>query len=485
MPFDNELEKAGLTTEVGLPSADNSQRITDNSFSGMNRGLFSYQANDVISSVIRGQSKLLNWLPWTASNVWNEKVAHLTAVFGKDFDGSESYIDYITADADPAECDFGSGAMQFQVHEYSVGYRRISTSNKNNPLNHFDFGGMRQWQKSPLVQFRGHDAGLRINNDAEWALSMLAMDMEEHINYSAWWGDADRPTTKGMFYGMDSIITDGYVRARAENKGDASIFSDPLVYSGVSLNTPETLLRFIRNVIRHQYARFSQRGVTPAFGDYVVWMPRGIWEECAEVMAAGLFNYRAMNGIQFQTTPEVFQREKQRYMTAGLGEGAIPVPGIGEIPVVTDEALGTSIANVNGNESVTGDVYILLRRAYGLNALEMQYINWNEIPSASNPPAGNSHTAGNYLPQAYQNGMFRGSWQEVNNACYYYGMEAYMRMITRMQHFQAKITDVTIEVDRLRNAEAASWTHPNYYAFSAQGNIGGQGESLISGILDE
>lgn len=467
------------TTTIPNPSLDNSQRFTNNSFPGIDRGIFSWTVDDVISSSIRGSSPLLAWLPSAPRNTWNEKVAHLTAVFGLDFDGSQEYIDYIASASNPDECDFGEGGMDFQVYEYSIGYNRMSTKSK--PLNRFDFGGMKQWEKQPVYSIRGPQEGTQITNDAEWALTMLARDMEDHINWCGIYGDGDVPSTKGMFHGLNSVISKGYVEARAEGKGDASIFSDPDVYSGVNLTTPEALISFLRNVIRRLVRRMRQRGYTPQGDDMVIAMPPEIWEECAEVLAAGYFDNRVVTNIEFHTTPEVFARMKQSYMNGGIGQGFLPVSNVGNVPILQDEHLGSSVTSLSGNNAITGDIYVLTKRFGNMNILEMQYINWSDI---SLPPVGNSDN-GRYLDSAYQNGMFRGSWNHVNNMCYTYGMETYMRLVSRVQPFQAKITDVTIEVDRIGKMEAASWTHRNFFPFSQAGKTGGQGESLIDGILSE
>lgn len=473
-----ELNKAQVT--VGNPSADNSMRITSNSILGLNQGVFSYQVEDVISSVIRQDSPLLRWLPVVPTTVWNEKVAHLTAVFGKDFDGSETYLDFISASNDPAECEYGEGGMDFQTIEYSIVPHRITTSNKNNPLNRFDFGGVSQWQKQPILRFRGDDAGLAIQNDAEWALAMLGRDMEEHVNWCSWHGDADIPSTKGMFFGLDSIIREGYVAARAEGKGDATIFTDPDVYSGVAIDTPQKLLTLLRNSVRRTAKRLRDRGGIPQGDDMVIFMPPDIWEECAEVLAAGYFDNRTVTNIEFHNTPEVFNRMKEQYMNGGLGMGYLPVFGVGNVPIMTDTNLGVSTTSLNGKNAVTGDIYVLTKRFRGMNILEIQYMNWNALGEV---PIGNSNTNHQYLPEAYQNGVFRGSWVEVNSNCFYYGMESWMRIVSRMQPAQVKITDVTIEVDREGYMEAGSYTHQNFYPFSMNDAVGGQGTALIEGII--
>jgi len=461
------LEKATVT--IGTPSTTTG--LLYNTADPNGSQLWSYCAGDVISEVVDGGSPLVQWIPAIGTNVWNENVAHLSWIAPDGFDGAETYMDYITEDANPAECEYGEGAMDFNICEYSHNMFRVSTSNKNQPLNRFHFGGMRHCDKEPQLRVRGELRNTKIDNDAEWILSLLGVDLEEFINWNAINGDPSIPSKKGMYDGLENILNVGWVKGKAVVDGSC-LYTDPIVISGTNITTARALLMKIWYMVRRLRRRMSTRNFRPSGADMIVSMSSAHWELILDELALGALTPGTQASIQFTTTPEVYQRQREMFSGGGVGFGYLPFPE-GGVPVIIEEALGSNTELLDGTPSVTGDVYVLTRRFKSLTILEHQFLDWNKIIDMPAPGVGNS--------TVFQNGMLRASWQEVNSLCYYYGIEMYGRIVSRMQFLQGKITDVTLELpDELERIEAASYTHQDFYAY--EGNMGGGGTAFLTPI---
>lgn len=456
----------GLWNNVAFPNSPGNQ-------------IWTYCAGDVISDAVEGSDPLVAWLPAEPTNVWNDNVAHLSYLTGEGFDGSETYLEYIAAVSNPAECDYGEGDMDFNICEYTSTLARVSTSNKNNPLNRMHFGGMRYCEREPQFRIRGEMRGIQIDNDADWILSKLALDYEQHIAWSTIHGDASITTNKGLFDGLDTVVSQGYVTAHKVGSGSCE-YTDPIVVSGTSLDTPEKILRKIIAITRRIRRRMAVRNFRPAPGDQVVVMPLEFWNQILDVISWGALTPGSQPGrIDFTTTPEVWQRLRDTYGQGGLGYGFIPMED-GPLWVMVNDNIASNSTAASGMSSITSDIYILTKRYKNINALALRYLNWNNIIGTPAPGVGNSQVISPTNGSVFQNGMVRASWQEVNNLCYWYGMESYLGMVTRMQYLQAKITDVTLEVnDAFDLMEGPTYMHPNFYAYEGRGTAGG-GTPLIT-----
>lgn len=468
---------------MAVPS-DNTMRIFRQTIPGESQ-LWPVYVEDVISEIVPGGSQLINFIPSLETDAWSIDVGHLSGIWGEGFDGSKSYMEYITDDftvaADPAECDWGEGAVEFAQHTYSLGLKRISTSSKNHPLGIFDGGGMKQHASQPsMPRIRGEFAGNAITNDRDWIAAMQGKLLHDHVNWMAINGDEDIPSKMGMADGLDKIFSTGWVNNHIVGTGSAP-FSDPMVSSGVALTTPATVLAKIQMDVWRVYNRMRSRGYIPRLGDIAIAMPTAFWRQLAAVISVGLLMKKGtVTGIDVVTNPEVIQREYDRITNwndmfggaVGQFGGFIPFDGF-NVPVILDDNLGkNSTVAASGNPAVTGDIYTITRSAFGQSILEQRYINYNNIPDAVNPKTGEK-------PVIFMDGMIRAKWVPTTTTqeCWYWAMDMHYAIASYMQWLQCKITDVTLEMDADDTVESGSWTHPNYHLF--EGADGGAGNALL------
>ena len=417
---------------------------------------FSLVQGDPVSMGMQGGSDLLNWLPQRGVNAWNDVIKHIDSVAAEGFTGEKTYYQFLASQNPVGECDFGPGA-EFQVFEYYQSLGRISFSNKNRPLN-FQHYGMQRWQTEPRQIVRGYaDENQFFTNDADWIVALLSEVREQHLNWVAVHGDAAVPSGNGMFDGLDTVISRGYVLARRRG-GGSSNFIDPVLINGASLDTAEKVAKAIQSACRTLLYRMFTRGYLPAFGDMVVVMNPIQWAYVAQAIAGGSLMGLLSTGVTPYITPEAWQNEYGRVTEGGFGYGFIPVDSR-PIPVIVDPNLGHNVALPDNKFGVIGDIYVLNRRFRGVNILEHVYLDWNLLAPE---PASSTHTI-------MQNGSVRVSWSQENNVCYWYGLESWHAIVTRMQPLQAKIKGVTIVTDSANEFEAPSFTSPDWYAGSSQG----------------
>lgn len=474
---------------MALPSA-NTQQIHRNWPVGQNR-IWSEAVDDVISDVVPGGSSIIRWIPSrpttpSGDNTWYITGAHLTGIWGKDFDGSQTYWDYITDDGtiteNPGECDFGAGGMDFQAYEYQHELGRLSFSNEDDPFTWAHGGGLRNHKnQAALPRIRGEMLGIPIDNDVEFGLAMLGRNMHDHMDWQAWHGDASVPTIYGGYDGLNVVISKNWVSNHVIGDEGAP-FSDPTIVNGASIATVADLLKVIKREFYRIYNRARQRGYQLTPNDIAIHMTTAHWRKIAAAVAVGIlkFNY-STEEILINTTPEIIQREYYRITTyndeftggmpgAPIYAGFIPLDNF-NLPVIVDDALGFNVTS-GEDQAVVGDMYILTRYFRGQPILEHLYMDWNRFPMIKNPPTGSK-------PIIMQNGMIKTRWHnKKNDECWFWSIEMYGAYMSYMQPLQCKILDVTVEMDFENTIEAGLWTHKNYYMY--EGAVGGQGASLLS-----
>jgi hypothetical protein len=449
--------------EKAVPS-DN----TDFLYGHQNEGqLFSLCTEDVFSEVITGGSPLNQWIPARGTNTWNENVGHITWVAPEGFTGSTTYMDYLAA-ADPiGECDYGTG-FDYNICEYTHQMRRVSFSNKNKPINRQSVG-MKQCERMPQLRVRGSNSGIALDNDADWSVARLAIGMEQHLNWNTIHGD--QSAAENMYDGLDNIISTNWVRSKAVGPGSCD-FTDPLIVNGIALDGPEQILRTLKAMIRKIRMRMFERGYLPAVGDMAIAMSSSHWMYISDAIACGALTGSCnLDNLSLQITPEVWQREKERVTSGGLGFGFLDIDGR-PIPVIPDNTVGANVTLGDGAPGVVGDIYVLTRRFRGINILEQQYLNWNNV--GDNPVPNASVTM--------QNGMIRTTWVDENgkDLCFWYAVEMFGRIMSLMQPFQAKLTDVVVETELVNENESGSFASQDFYAYNGQ--LGGAGVARIAGL---
>lgn len=463
------LEKS-TTLTVGDPTTSG---LMFNNYAESARQIWSMCTGEIISDVVRGGSLLMRWIPGVPVNTWVNTVSHLSWVAGKDFNGAESYMEYLE-DGSVGDCGFGPGGMDFQVCEYTESLHPMSVSNESQPLSLFHAGGMKYCEQQPVIRLRGSQIGTDdavIDNDADWIVSLLAADLEMHMDWDLINGDASIAKKKGLTNGLDTVISEGYVALHHTGEGSCD-FTDPLVFSGAGITTARQLLNMIKWAARKVFRRMRVRGQTPNGQDMAIALPWPFWDLIADEIALGSLTPGTQSYIEFTTTPEVWQRERDRVTSGGMGFGSITIDGI-TIPVLPEELLGNNTVLDGDVPSHTGDVYILTRRFAGRDILRQEYMNWNRVGAAAPEALSRNSTV-------MQNGMIRTTWVTVNDLCYFYGLKLYKRLVSLFQPLQVKITDVTLEMPMDNYFEAGTYTHDNFYPYD--GASGGAGVALISGI---
>jgi hypothetical protein len=425
-------------------------------------GPWSMCVDEVISAVIQGGSKLMQWIPTRGVKTRNEHVAHLSWIAPEGFTGETSYIDYL-GDLDTiAQCDFGPSS-DWQGVEYRHSSYRVSFQS---PLiTRRDFGEL-ECERSPIYMLRGPGAGRPIDNDADWALARVAFQFEQHLNWNLIFGD---PTAGQLMYdGLDVIIDTGWVAAHAVGNGSTE-FTDPVIINGTGLTSPSTVLRAVKGMVRRIRQRASDRGVRLTPSDYALVMPRAIWSYLADAIAMGAMIGAPVANINIQMDAQSWFSERARITAGFFGDGFIEVDGQ-PVPVITDDIMGANVTLPNGRFGVTGDIYLLTRRFGPVNILEHQYLDWNQIPPRGGVPINEV---------IMQNGMLRTGWKEYNNTCFQYFAEMEARLMCKFMPLQGKITDVTVETLLENENEVGSFAAQDFYAFGGQ--RGGQGNVLILG----
>lgn len=424
-------------------------------------GLWSFCAGDVLSMLTSGSSALMNWIPSRGVIHANETVAHLSwAGVPRGFDGSQTYGQFLADMDEIGDCDYGSSGAQFNVCEYTIPMFRVPFKSDTLQPQHF---GLKYCENEPRHIIRGPMQGLQIDTDAAWALSQIAFQMNEHMNWSQLYGDPS--AYKKTWYGLDNVIDVGWVTSHATGSGDC-VFVDPQVFDGAQFTDAADLLNNMEAAFNKVQVRAMQRGYRLQEGDVAAVMSLSHWNWLAERLACGALILSCNVNVQVTNTVEGIRQEFERITTGGFGFGFIPFKNF-NMPVLIEPNLGTEAEDLDGNSVTVGDIYILVRNFAGINVLEHQYLDWNRL---TYPRDANE--------RVMQNGMVRTGWVTEASRCYYYFAESYVRLVSRMQHLQIKYLDVVVPNKIAGENESGSYTHPNYYAYNGQ--VGGQGTALLT-----
>lgn len=426
-------------------------------------GFWSGCTDTVIADVATGGSKIVQWLPTRGVNNVMSKVAHLAWVGPENYDGSETYMDYLAGLAQEDECGYGP-ADDWNGFEYSHSGYSVSRSSPTLKPHHW---GGKYCETQPIMRVAGNNAGINISTDAEWALAKAGIGLENHMNWNVIYGD---PAVANYSYdGLDKIIRPGWVAAHADGPGQV-VFSDPIFIDGTSLTSEQEILNKIKFMVRKVRQRAKDRGYTLTANDYAIFMPSAHWGRISEAIAAGaLVTGQNTSTTTIFLTPEDYSRELERVRSGFFGEGYIVVDGI-PVPVITEDLLGSNVTLPDTTPGVVGDIYVLTRFFRGITILEHQYLNWNMFQGY--PTNGTEHVI--------ENGMLRYGWVMEANKCFYYYVETHGRLLTTMQPMQARLVNVTVSSEEANENESVNPASPDWYAFGS--NRGGEGIALVTGV---
>ncbi len=426
-------------------------------------GFWSGCTDTVIADVANGGSPLMQWLPTRGVDTVQSNVAHLAWVGPEGYTGEESYLDYLAGLAQQDDCGYGP-SDDWNGFEYAHSGHSISRSSPT--LKPVHFGG-KYCERQPIMRVAGNNAGINIENDAEWALAKATIGLESHMDWNIIYGD---PAIAQYTYdGLDKIIRPGWVASKAMGSGQV-LFSDPLFINGASLTTPKAIYEKVKWMVRKIRKRATDRGYTLTANDYALVMPSAIWTALSEAIAAGAL----VTQVDTTTTtlfisPEDYDRQLTRVRSGFFGFGFIPVDGV-PVPVIIEDLLGSNVTMPNDDPAVTGDIYLLTRFFRGITILEHQWLNWNAFQGYPT----------NGTERILEGGMFRSGWVMEANKCFYYYIETEARLLTTWQPFQGRIIDVTVATEEANDNESANFASPDFYAFD--GMRGGEGNVLLTGL---
>lgn len=417
-------------------------------------GPFSFITDDIFSSVMNGGSEVVQWLPTRLVTSRFERVSHLEFVAPKGFDGSQSYRDWL-ATITIADCDYGP-TSSWSGFEYQMEGGEWSFQSPILKVRDF---GQRDFDQSPVYNVRGDRTGaVDISTDADWAVAQALILMQQHVNYVYVYGD--RHNSDMETDGLDVLIQAGFVQSRRVGPGIPH-FANPLVINGSVLQTASEVLTVIRAMVRRFRSRAAQRGWAIADGDMAVVMPEAMWVYIAEELSRN----GGYQGLALPT-PRDFLEQKDRILNAQQ----IDVDGR-PVTVLLDGTMGQNVTlNPNtGAESsaVAGDIFVLTRRAGGVNLLETQFLDWRQFDS----PDDTSKFS-------LMGGIVRAGWKNLNEKCFQYFAEMAGRMVTRYQPLQGRINNVVIQTLLHNENEAMSYTAQDFQMYD--GRRGGQGNALLT-----
>lgn len=484
--------------EILIDPRTSTGKIRGNSYPGQRR-LLPLIAGDLFSEVISGGSPLVNWLNTVKKKSWQWQSSFLAWVSGKDFDGSQTYLEYQTADGtileDPDWCDFGDGGLDYATYTWANSLKRMSTSNKNRPLHYFDFqnlGRLTQWENEPLWTIRGPNAGQQVGqaqgshdfSEADWGVASTAQAFEQHINWNTIWGDSTIPSNNGFSDGLLTVLTPGYVQSRMVGTAGnpAPVYADPL-YRSSGIETAHQLLAALRTDLRRIRSRARGWQYELTEDDIAIVMPSGFWD----LLKAIISQQRMVDHIigkpvgideerfDIDTTNMEYTHTFNMISQGGVGFGYFPLDGL-NVPVIIEDGLGINAETDEGKPGIISDVLILVRNFRGQSVTHHVHLDFNDFVEP--PTSTATGFTGNIMNQTiFQGGLIRSSWININNLCFYIGLETYLQVECRLPGLQARYTNVHLEVLPEYSIESASWTHPNFYAYRDQ--VGGMGQTLL------
>ena len=395
-------------------------------------GPFTWMTDSLISDVTYGGNLLMQWIPTEPMEPTREEtVSHLSWVAPSGWQpADESYADYLDG-LDPGQeadvCDPVCLTGDWAAFDYNVKYGQVCTGSGKLTTDEF---GMKQHRNVAIPAVRGPNAGINMMTDADWARARAAIVMEQHLDWNILYG------VQGNFAQWDGLyeqMTPGYVTTHFVGNG-APHWAEPLIIDGSIATSCDQILILVKNVIRHLRTIIMQHNFRVALEDMAVVLPYAMWAHLLDCIACG-----GDTGCGTQPTGYTksdWRMERDRAATGGIGYGVFEVDGF-YIPVIPLEGIAVGGVDADGNQVITGDIFVLTRRFNGMNALAQQYFDWSQI---------NGFLEATYNTMLSQGGLFKETWISENDECFQYRTVLRGRNIIRMYPLQARIASVSLTV---------------------------------------
>ena len=411
----------------------------------------------------RGGNAISNWLPTGKMKGRKKDVQHLEFIIPNGFDiDTQTYAEWL-ATLSIGECGYGPSA-DWNGFAYQSEGATFSWSTEM--LKQIESGGMPYYESMPLgfgYDLVGADGTtMRIESDADWALALILMMAEDHLNYVTSFGYKENSEME--WDGISAIVTLGYVQAHVVGRG-VPHWADPLVTDGSGIVTAADLLSQMHQQVRHLRRRASMKNWPIAQGDMVFYMSHMMWDQLSEAIAAGaLENFSTSYGFTGGITIDAYLTRLAETRNGGFGMGIVPIDGIG-VPVIVDDNMGVNstveIATVV-TPAVTGDVFLLTRRAGNLQLWSHDFLDYSDLggPRFPNEEFG------------IQNGFGKAGRVDEANKCYYFYMEMMGRLSCNMLPLQGRITSVSLPTLSEYGIEAPSaYADKQFYPYATAGSI--------------
>lgn len=395
-------------------------------------GPFSWMTDSLISDVTYGGNALMQWIPTEPMEPTREEtVSHLSWVAPSGWQpGTQTYSAFLDS-LDPGEaydaCDPVCLTGDWAAFDYNVKYGQVCTGSGKLTTDEF---GMRQHRNVAIPAVRGPNAGINMATDADWARARAAIVMEQHLDWNILFG------VQGNFAQWDGLyqqMTPGYVQTHFVGNG-AVHWAEPLIINGAIATSCDEIIILVKNVIRHIRKLILQHNFRVQPSDMAVVLPYAMWAHLLDCIACG-----GDTGCGTQPTGYTkadWRAERERAATGGIGYGVMEVDGV-FIPVIPLEGIAVGGVDGDGNNVVTGDIFVLTRRVNGMNALAQQYFDWSQI---------DGFLEATYNTMISQGGLFKETWISENDECFQYRTVLRGRNIIRMYPLQARIASVSLTV---------------------------------------
>jgi hypothetical protein len=409
-----------------------------------------------------GGNAISRWIPSGKMKARKKEVQHLEFITPHGYDiENQTYAEWL-ATLDIGECGYGPHA-DWSGFRYQADGGSFSLSTRM--LKQIEDGGLPYYESMPLGF--GYDivgangSSMRIEDDAEWALALVMMMSEDHLNYVTTFGYKENSQME--WDGISAIVTLGYVEAHTVGRGIPH-WANPLVIDGSGIVSAAELLSELHQMIRHIRRRAQLKNWTIAPGDIIVYMSSMMWDNLAHHIAlGGVEQITSAYGVEIRDSYDAYLRRLQEVRNSGFGMGYIPIDGM-PVYVLTDPNMGVDTTlDIGGSTSaaVTSDVFVLTRQAGNFQLWNHEFLDYSDLGG----PRFDNETFG------VQNGYGKGGYITEANKCYFYYMEMVGRMTCNMLPLQGRLTSVTIPVLSQYGNEAPGFYSQNFYPYKAHGSL--------------
>jgi hypothetical protein len=414
-------------------------------------GPFSAHNSTILNGIPRGGSPLARWLPTSKIKARYNVVNHMEYVAPKDFDpASETYQQWLNGLSIPV-CGYGPSAT-WSGFAYQQAGGSFSFSTEQMKI--VEDGGLPYYEDIELFVLEANGQRTQITNDADWAVAILIRVAESHVDWVLINGRKDNSDME--FDGLMTQITEGYIASKIIGRGIPH-WPDPYVTDGAALVTASAVLAQLHINVRVVMNRIKLLNWNLSPGDLVVAMHPSMWDNLAEHIAAGAFD-RYTNAYNFDGT--MSQIEFMNRLDGIRATKSMSIDGF-LVPVLEDTHLAAS-STVDSAPAVTGDIGIFVRAAGGFVLLKQEWLDWSELQV----PAALVDSR-----LVIQNGFARTGWVTEASKCYYYFLEMFGRVASKMHNFQGRLNSVSVPVLSGDEVLSGSFTSPDFAPLKYHGSL--------------